>query len=661
MIKNTAKRIYLVLICVILYAPILTLMVLSFNNTKTRSRWGGFTGKWYISLFQNDEIMSALYTTLIIALLSALIATLIGTAAALGMQAMSARMRTLFMGITNIPMLNADIVTGVSMMLLFIAFRFTLSFNTILLAHITFNIPYVILSVMPKLKQTNRRTYEAALDLGATPLYAFYKVVLPDIMPGIFSGFLLAFTMSLDDFVITHFTKGPGVDTLSTKIYSEVRKGIKPEMYALSTIMFLTVLLLLILVNMSPADKKKVKRRKVSRASKIGRFCFQRLIPVMMAVLIIIGGFFYMREDAVSGNGQVIVYNWGEYIDPDVIDLFEEETGIDVVYEEYETNEIMYPKIQSGAIAYDVVCPSDYMIQRMIDNDLLAEINYDNIPNLKYIDDTYMKMSQGFDPENKYSVPYTWGVLGLIYNTKMVEDEAVVASWGALWSEAYMDNILMINNSKDAFGITFAYLGLPINAESTEPVDKAVVLLKEQKKVIQAYVADEVFDKRIGGEAAMAPYYNGDAVTMIADNPDLAFSIPMEGSNLFTDCLCIPKESQKRELAEMYINFMLEPEVGLANTEAIGYSTPNTKVYELLDEETKTDPTAYPDEESLAHCGYYTYIGPELSLYIDSKWAEVLTADEKYSAMIMPMFLGACVAGIIALNIVRATRKKREE
>lgn len=243
----------------------------------------------------------------------------------------------------------------------------------------------------------------------------------------------------------------------------------------------------------------------------------------------------------------------------------------------------------------------------------------------------------------------------------MVEDEAVVASWGALWSEAYMDNILMINNSKDAFGITFAYLGLPINAESTEQVDKAVVLLKEQKKVIQAYVADEVFDKMIGGEAAMAPYYNGDAVTMIADNPDLAFSIPMEGSNLFTDCLCIPKESQKRELAEMYINFMLEPEVGLANTEAIGYSTPNTKVYELLDEETKTDPTAYPDEESLAHCGYYTYIGPELSLYIDSKWAEVLTADEKYSAMIMPMFLGACVAGIIALNIVRATRKKREE
>ena len=335
--KTIAKKIYLALICIILYAPIVTLMVLSFNNTKTRSKWGGFTGKWYVSLFQNKEIMNALYTTLIIALLSALIATLIGTCAALGMQAMNSRMRTLFMGVTNIPMLNADIVTGVSLMLLFIAFRFTLGFKTILLAHITFNIPYVILSVMPKLKQTNRRTYEAALDLGASPAYAFFKVVLPDIMPGIFSGFLLSFTMSLDDFVITHFTKGPGIDTLSTKIYSEVRKGIKPEMYALSTIMFVTVLLLLILINMSPAEKKKVvKIKRFGKAQKFGRFFFQRLVPVAMAVLIIIGGFIYGKNDVISSQGQVIVYNWGDYIDPDVIDMFEEETGIDVVYEEFK-------------------------------------------------------------------------------------------------------------------------------------------------------------------------------------------------------------------------------------------------------------------------------------------------------------------------------------
>lgn len=622
MIKNTAKRIYLVLICVILYAPILTLMVLSFNNTKTRSRWGGFTGKWYISLFQNDEIMSALYTTLIIALLSALIATLIGTAAALGMQAMSARMRTLFMGITNIPMLNADIVTGVSMMLLFIAFRFTLSFNTILLAHITFNIPYVILSVMPKLKQTNRRTYEAALDLGATPLYAFYKVVLPDIMPGIFSGFLLAFTMSLDDFVITHFTKGPGVDTLSTKIYSEVRKGIKPEMYALSTIMFLTVLLLLILVNMSPADKKKVKRRKVSRASKIGRFCFQRLIPVMMAVLIIIGGFFYMREDAVSGNGQVIVYNWGEYIDPDVIDLFEEETGIDVVYEEYETNEIMYPKIQSGAIAYDVVCPSDYMIQRMIDNDLLAEINYDNIPNLKYIDDTYMKMSQGFDPENKYSVPYLWGTVGILYNKSMVDEP--VDSWGILWDEKYKDSILMQDSVRDAFAVALKYLGYSLNSTDLDELQAAKNLLIEQKPLVQAYVIDQVRDKMIGNEAALGVIYSGEALYCQEENPDLEYAIPKEGTNLWIDSWVIPKNAKNKENAEAFINFLCKPEIAKMNFDYITYSIPNTAGRELIEDPAMRNSTvAFPDVSQLTNCETFNFLGDENEALYNELWREV--------------------------------------
>ena len=622
MIKNTAKRIYLVLICVILYAPILTLMVLSFNNTKTRSRWGGFTGKWYISLFQNDEIMSALYTTLIIALLSALISTLIGTAAALGMQAMSARMRTLFMGITNIPMLNADIVTGVSMMLLFIAFRFTLSFNTILLAHITFNIPYVILSVLPKLKQTNRRTYEAALDLGATPLYAFYKVVLPDIMPGIFSGFLLAFTMSLDDFVITHFTKGPGVDTLSTKIYSEVRKGIKPEMYALSTIMFLTVLLLLILVNMSPADKKKGKRRKVRRASKIGRFCFQRLVPVMMFVLIIIGGFVYMRKDAISGNGQVIVYNWGEYIDPDVIDLFEEETGIDVVYEEFETNEIMYPKIQSGAIAYDVVCPSDYMIQRMIDNNLLAEINYDNIPNLKYIDDTYMKMSQGFDPENKYSVPYLWGTVGILYNKSMVDEP--VDSWGILWDEKYKDSILMQDSVRDAFAVALKYLGYSLNSTDLDELQAAKNLLIEQKPLVQAYVIDQVRDKMIGNEAALGVIYSGEALYCQEENPDLEYAIPKEGTNLWIDSWVIPKNAKNKENAEAFINFLCKPEIAKMNFEYITYSIPNTAGRELIEDPAMRNSTvAFPDVSQLTNCETFNFLGDKNEALYNELWREV--------------------------------------
>lgn len=257
---DAVRKLYIALIFIFLYAPIATLIVLSFNANKTRAKWGGFTFKWYKSLFENEEIMQALWNTLAIAFLSTLIATVIGTVACIAMQAMKRRTRSIIMGITNIPMLNADIVTGISLMLLFISFGLKFGFGTILLAHITFNIPYVILSVMPRMRQLNPSTYEAALDLGASRIQAFFRVVFPDLLPGIFSGFLMAFTMSLDDFIITHFTKGPGIDTLSTKIYTEVKKGIKPEMYALSTIIFVSVLVLLLLVNYTPkAGRKKTQ------------------------------------------------------------------------------------------------------------------------------------------------------------------------------------------------------------------------------------------------------------------------------------------------------------------------------------------------------------------------------------------------------------------
>lgn len=254
--RNAARRIYIILILIFLYAPIATLMVLSFNASKSRAKWGGFTLQWYRSLLHDRNILNALWTTLTIALLSALFATVIGTISCIAIQGMKRRNRAIIMGITNIPMLNAEIVTGISLMLLFIVLKINLGFATILLAHITFNIPYVILSIMPRMKQLNPNTYEAALDLGATHLYAFFKVTFPDLLPGILSGFLMAFTMSLDDFIITYFTKGPGIDTLSTKIYTEVKKGIKPEMYALSSIIFTAVLILLLLVNRTPKEKK---------------------------------------------------------------------------------------------------------------------------------------------------------------------------------------------------------------------------------------------------------------------------------------------------------------------------------------------------------------------------------------------------------------------
>jgi len=261
MIKNAAKKIYIILIFIFLYAPIFTLIVLSFNASRTRAKWGGFTVKWYVELFKNDAIMQALFNTLLIAFIASVTATIIGTIACISIMNLKKRTRALVIGITNIPMLNADIVTGISLMLLFISMGLRFGMGTILLSHITFCIPYVILSVMPRMKQLNPHTYEAALDLGAGPVYGFFKVVFPDILPGVLSGFLMAFTMSLDDFIITHFTKGAGVDTLSTKIYTEVKKGIKPEMYALSTLIFITVLILLLLVNKNP-DEKSAKQLK---------------------------------------------------------------------------------------------------------------------------------------------------------------------------------------------------------------------------------------------------------------------------------------------------------------------------------------------------------------------------------------------------------------
>ena len=623
MIRKYLQKIYLALIFILLYAPIVTLVVLSFNQSKTRAKWGGFTLKWYKGLFQNEQIMSAFYTTLIIAFISAAIATIIGTAAAIAIQGMKQKWKTMYMGLTNIPMMNAEIVMGVSLMLLFIAFHMTLGFGTILIAHITFNIPYVILSVAPKLKQTNRYTYEAALDLGASPLNAFFKVVFPDIVPGVLSGFMLAFTMSLDDFVITHFTKGPGIDTLSTKIYTEVRKGIKPEIYALSTIMFVTVLVLLILVNYSPKEEEEsAVRKKVRRPSKVKKILIQRVIPVAICIVFIGGGFYYAKESDVLNDEKLIVYNWGEYIDPEVLTIFEKETGIDVIYEEFETNEILYPKISSGAIAYDVICPSDYMIQRMIENDLLSEINFDNIPNIKNIGEQYMEQSKQFDPENKYSVPYCWGTVGILYNKTMVDEP--VDSWSILWNPKYRDSILMQDSVRDAFGATLKYLGYSLNSTDLDELTEAKNLLIEQKPLVQAYVIDQVRDKMIGNEAALGVIYSGEAIYTQKENPNLEYVIPKEGSNIWIDSWVIPKNAEHKENAEKFINFLCRPDIALMNFEYITYSTPNEAARELIeDEDIRNSEIAFPDLSKYDNLETFQYLGTEADQVYGDLWNKV--------------------------------------
>ena len=623
MIKKYLQKIYLALIFIILYAPIVTLIVLSFNQSKTRAKWGGFTLKWYRELLDNEQIMSAFYTTLIIAFVSAAVATIIGTAAAIAIQSMKQKWKTLYMGLTNIPMMNAEIVMGVSLMLLFIAFHMTLGFGTILIAHITFNIPYVILSVAPKLKQTNRYTYEAALDLGASPLKAFFKVVFPDIVPGVLSGFMLAFTMSLDDFVITHFTKGPGIDTLSTKIYTEVRKGIKPEIYALSTIMFVTVLVLLLLINYSPKETEEVTaKKKARRPSRVKNIVIRRVIPVAICILFIGGGFYYAEKSDMLNDEKVVVYNWGEYIDPEVLTMFEKETGIDVVYEEFETNEILYPKVSSGAIAYDVVCPSDYMIQRMIENDLLTEINFDNIPNIKNIGQQYMDQSRQFDPENKYSVPYCWGTVGILYNKTMVDEP--VDSWSILWDPKYKDNILMQDSVRDAFGVTLKYLGYSLNSTDLDELNDAKKLLIEQKPLVQAYVIDQVRDKMIGNEAALGVIYSGEAIYTQKENPNLEYVIPKEGSNIWIDSWVIPKNSEHKENAEKFINFLCRPDIALINFEYITYSTPNEAARALIeDDDIRNSEIAFPDLSKYDNLETFQYLGTEADQVYGDLWNKV--------------------------------------
>ena len=617
--KNAAKKIYLFLIFLFLYLPIIVLIVASFNDSKLLGTWNGFTLKWYVQLFSNSTMMRALENTLVLAVLAAFFATVLGTLAALTVSRMKKAPKAIITSITNIPMLNAEIVTGLAFMLLFIGLGMSLSFSTVLIAHVTFCIPYAMLSVMPKVQQIDRSMYEAALDLGASRTYAFFKITLPDIFPGVMSGFFLSFTMSLDDFIITHFTRGSGFDTLSTKIYTEVRKGIKPEMYALSTLLFVTVFVLLLLNNRAPAKKVMLTKTR-KRLHQL----FQLGTAVVSAALILFSGYYTVTElimaDAIEN--EIYVYNWGEYIDPEVIEDFEEETGITVHYEEFETNEEMYTVVAKGARNYDVICPSDYMIEKMIENDLLAELDYDNIPNIVNIGAQYLKSAEGFDPGNLYSVPYCWGTVGIMYNTKMVDEP--VTSWSILFDEKYKKKILMQNSVRDAFAVALKYLGYSLNTLNERELSEATDLLIAQKPLVQAYVVDQVRDKMIKNAAALGVIYSGEAIYMQRENPDLEYVVPEEGSNVWIDGWVIPSNSRNKEGAEAWINYMCRPDVALKNFDYITYSTPNEAARELIeDEDIKYSKIAFPDADVLERCEVFNYLGSQGDMLYDSYWTKI--------------------------------------
>jgi len=357
------------------------------------------------------------------------------------------------------------------------------------------------------------------------------------------------------------------------------------------------------------------------------------------------------------------VYNWGLYISDgsdgglDINKEFEDLTGIKVNYTTYDTNESLYAKLKSGGANYDVIVPSDYMVGKMSKEGMLAKLDFGNIPNIAMIGDQYKGLD--YDPNNEYSVPYTWGVVGIVYNKTMVKGP--IDSWSALWDEQYKGNVLMFNNSRDAFAIAFKKLGMSLNPSSTEEIQKAAEELKKQKGVVQAYVMDEIFDKMEGGEAALAPYYAGDAITMINENPDLAFAIPKEGTNYFVDAMCVPATSTQKEAAEMYINFMCETQIALANCEFIGYSTPQVKAEALLPDELKNSPIMYPSKDVLANTEIFNVLPDELNQAMDEAWSDVKSYDEKGNDLLIPGILALAVAGIAVVFWRKNVKKKRND
>lgn len=354
-----------------------------------------------------------------------------------------------------------------------------------------------------------------------------------------------------------------------------------------------------------------MKKRNVKLTSVIG---------ITIASMAILSG---CGSSTDGENGKVIVYNWGEYIDPETIQMFEEETGIEVVYDEFETNEIMYPKVESGAAEYDVVCPSDYMIDKMIQNGLLQELNYDNIPNAKAnIGAQYYEQAEDFDPGNKYAVPYCWGTVGILYNKTMVDEP--ITSWGQLWDEKYKDNILMQDSVRDAFMVAEKLNGFSMNTVDPSELETVKNALIEQKPLVQAYVIDQVRDKMIGGEAAIGVIYSGEAIYTQRENPDLEYVIPEEGTNVWIDCWCILKDAPNKENAEKFIDFMCRGDIAEKNFEYITYSTPNDAARELIeDEEIKNSPIAFPDLSQYNNLETFVYLGEDGDALYNELWKEV--------------------------------------
>lgn len=574
-------KILMTLMIVFFYLPILYMIVFSFNEGKSLTSFSGFSLRWYKHMLESGDMMEALYTTFGVALIATFVATVVGTISAIGLSKSKKIVRQLVEQVNNLPMMNPEIVTAIGLMLLFITFRVEKGYMTMLLAHIAFCIPYVMLSVMPKIRSLDPNLADAAMDLGATPWKALIKVIVPQITPGIVSGALIAFTMSVDDFIISYFVTGRGVKNLSIMVYT-MSKRMNPSINAVSTLVVVIITIVLILINVIPLIAAKREKRETT-----GRRYFLPAAAAATALVLIVVSVFQFSGGKASRpfEGQTLhLYNWGEYTGENIIRNFEEETGATVVMENFDSNEQMYIKVVNGE-SYDILVPSDYMIQRLIQEDLLQKLDHSKLDCMDLLTEDVKGLP--YDPKNEYSVPYFWGTAGIVYDkTKVDIKDLEEQGYNIFLNEKYKGDIYLYDSERDSFMMALKALGYSMNTENEKEINEAYKwLVKCVQTMEPEIVTDEIIDNMAQGRKALGLIYSGDATYVVSENENMGYYLPETGTNLWSDAMVIPKNAKNPELAHAYINYATNYEGAYDNSSYVGYTSSNQEVMDTLSRE----------------------------------------------------------------------------
>lgn len=577
--KRTTGAVITTLAMIFFYLPIVFMVVFSFNSSKSLTNFTGFSLRWYEQMFQSHDMMDSLYVTIVIALLATLISTIVGTLTAIGLSYSKKLTKAYVQQINDLPMMNPDIVTAIGLMLLFITFHIDRGFTTLLLAHVAFCIPYVMLSVMPKLRQLDPNLADAAMDLGATPFQTLTKVIVPEIVPGIISGALVAFTMSFDDFIISYFATGNGVKNLSIMVYT-MSKRINPSINAISTLLVLLITVVLILVNVVPVIRKKMQAKREQDPNYVPnphKHTFRNLMVGMLVVTVaVVTMLFRPTSGGQKFAGQTLhIYMPSEYISEEMIAAFEEYTGATLVIDLFDSNEQMYIKVANNE-PYDLLIPSDYMIQRLIGEDLLMPLDPGKVDEaIAQTDQQVCNMS--YDPQNKYSVPYFWGTVGISYDTEKVSLEELEAEgWGIFQDPKYKGDIYLYDSERDQFMIALKSLGYSMNTDNEQELAEAYAWLENIVKTMDPeIVTDEIIDNMANARKALGLVYSGDATYVTQENDQMGFFIPNEGTNIWVDAMCIPKTATNVELAYEFMNYAAGYEAQMMNSVYVGYTATN--------------------------------------------------------------------------------------